>query len=172
MLSFLYSSTLTSIHVYWKNHTFDYMDLCLQVMSLLFNTLSRFVITFLPRSECLLISCLHSPSALILEPNNINNVSIVSPSTWNEMMGLDAMILLFWVLSQVLSFKSGFWLSSFTFKMLFSSSAFCHKGDIIFISEFIISPRNLDSFLCFIQPGILLMYFAYKLSKQGDNIQP
>ena len=55
----------------WKNHSFDYMDLCQEVMSLLFNMLSRLVITFLPRSKHLLISWLQSPSAVILEPKKI-----------------------------------------------------------------------------------------------------
>ena len=67
MLSFLYGSTPTFIHDYWKNHSFDYTDFCQQVMSLLFNTLSRFVTAFLPRSKRLLISWLQSPSAVILE---------------------------------------------------------------------------------------------------------
>ena len=68
-----------------------------RVMSLLFNTLSRFVIAFLQRSKCLLISWLQSPSALILELKKINSetVSIVSPSICPEMMGPDAMILVF-----------------------------------------------------------------------------
>ena len=72
-----------------------------KVMSLLFNMLSRLVITFLPRSKCLLISWLQSPSAVILEPPKINSVtvSIVPPSICNEVMGLDAMILVFWMLS-------------------------------------------------------------------------
>ena len=60
-----YSPTLTSIHDYWKNHSFDYTGLGWQVTSLLFNTLSRFVKAFLPRSNCLLISWLQSPSAVI-----------------------------------------------------------------------------------------------------------
>ena len=66
-------------------------------MFLLFNTLSRFVIAFLQRSKCLLISWLQSPSALILELKKINSetVSIVSPSICPEMMGPDAMILVF-----------------------------------------------------------------------------
>ena len=68
-LSFLYGPTLKSIHDFWKNHSFDYMDLCWQpLLSLLCNTLSRFVIAFLPRSKRLLISCLQSPSTVILEP--------------------------------------------------------------------------------------------------------
>ena len=66
-----------------------------KVMSLLFNMLSRFVIVFLPRSRCLLISWLQSPSAVILEPKKIKSVtvSIVSPSICHEVTGLDAMIL-------------------------------------------------------------------------------
>ena len=66
-----------------------------KVMSLLFNMLSRLVITFLPRSKYLLISWLQSPSAVILEPPKILSVSIVSPSISHEVMRLDAMILVF-----------------------------------------------------------------------------
>jgi len=68
-----------------------------KVMSLLLNMLSRLVITFLPRSKCLSISWLQSPSAVILEPPKIKSatVSIVSPSIFHEVMGLDAMILVF-----------------------------------------------------------------------------
>ena len=67
------------------------------VMSLLFNILSGLVITFLPRSKWLLISWLQSPSAVILEPPKIKfySVSTVSPSICHEVMGLDAMILVF-----------------------------------------------------------------------------
>ena len=65
-----------------------------KVMSLLFNTLSRLVITFLPRSKRLLISFLQSPSALILEPRKIKSAT-VSPSISHEVMGPDAMILVF-----------------------------------------------------------------------------
>ena len=66
-------------------------------MSLLFNTLSSFVIAFLPRSKRLLISWLQSPSAVILKPKKIKSVtvSIVSPSICHEVMGPDAMILVF-----------------------------------------------------------------------------
>ena len=68
-----------------------------KVMSLLFNMLSRLVITFLPRSKRLLISWLQSPSAVILEPRKIKSdtVSIVSPSICHEVMGPDVMILVF-----------------------------------------------------------------------------
>ena len=72
-----------------------------KVMSLLLNMLSRLVITFLPRSKCLLISWLLSPSAVILEPQKIKSdtVSTVSPSTTHGVMGPDAMIFAFWMLS-------------------------------------------------------------------------
>ena len=68
-----------------------------KVMSLLFNMLSRLVITFLPRRKHLLISWLQSPSAVILEPKKIKSltVSIVFPFICHEVMGLDAMILVF-----------------------------------------------------------------------------
>ena len=82
--------------------------------------LSRLVITFLPRSEHLLISWQQSPSAVILEPEKIKSVtvSIVFPSMCHEVMGPDAMILVF----QMLSFKPAFSLSSFTFiKRLFKA---------------------------------------------------
>ena len=68
-----------------------------KIMSLLFSTLSRFVIAFLPRNNHLLISWLQSPSAVILEPKKIKSVtvSIVSSSICHEVMGPDAMIFIF-----------------------------------------------------------------------------
>ena len=79
--------------------------------------LSRLVINFLPRSNRLLISWLQSPSAVILEPRKIKSAT-VSTSICHEVMGPDATILVFWMLS----FKATFSLSSFTFiKQLFSS---------------------------------------------------
>ena len=80
--------TLTSIHDHWKNHSLNQMDLCCNVMSLLFNMLSRLVTTFLPRSKHLLISWLQSPSAVILEPPKIKSatVSPLSPSICHEVM--------------------------------------------------------------------------------------
>ena len=92
-----------------------------KVMSLLFNMLSRLVIIFLPRSKCLLISWLQSPSAVILEPKKIVwNCFYCFPIYSHEVMGPDAMIFVFWMLS----FKPTFSLSSFTFiKRLFSSSS-------------------------------------------------
>ena len=81
-LSFLYNPTLTSIHDHWKTIALTRQTFIGKVMSLLFNMLSRLVITFLPRSKRLLISLLQSPSAVILEPRKINSapVSTVSPS--------------------------------------------------------------------------------------------
>ena len=94
-----------------------------KIMSLLFNMIfNRLFTAFLPRSKHLLISWLPSPSAVILEPKKIKSltVSIVFPSIFHEVMGPDAMILVFWMLS----FKPTFSLSSFTFfKKLFSSSS-------------------------------------------------
>ena len=68
-----------------------------KVLSLLFNTLSRFVVAFLPRSKRLFISWLQSPSAVILEPKKVKSLTvfIVSQSICHEVMGPDAMILIF-----------------------------------------------------------------------------
>ena len=80
VLSLLYGPTLMSMHNYWKNHRFDYTDL-FQQWSLLCNILSRFVIAFLPRSKCLLISWLQLQSAMILELKKIKSVTTsTSPS--------------------------------------------------------------------------------------------
>ena len=140
-----------------------------KVVSLLFNMLSRLVKVFLPRSKRLLISWLQSPSAVSLQPKKIKSVTvfIVSPSICHEVMGPDAMILIFWMLS----FKPAFSLSSF--KRLFrSSSLFCQKGGVTCVSEVIdISPSNLDSSFCYIQLAFCMMYSVYKLNKQSDNIQ-
>ena len=85
-----------------------------KVMFLLFNMLSRMVIAFLPRSKNLLISCLHSPSAVILEPQKIKSLTVLifSPSVFQGVMGLDAMILVFWMLSFKPNFHSSLSLSS------------------------------------------------------------
>ena len=120
-----------------------------KVMSLLFNTLSRFVIAFLPRINHLILSWLQSPYTVILEPKKIKYVttSTFSPSVCHEVMGPDTMILVF----QMLSFKPAFSLSSFTLiKRLFinSSILLSATSGIICISEVVhISPGNLDSSL-------------------------
>jgi len=90
---------LSHLHDYWKNCIFDKWTFVDKVMSLLFSMLSRFVIAFLPRSKHGLeeISWLQSPSVVILEPKKIKSVSVFtfSPSICHDVMGLDAMILVF-----------------------------------------------------------------------------
>ena len=146
------------------------MDLVGKLMSLLFSMLSRLVIGFLPRSKCLLVSWLQSPSAVILETRKIKS-DTVSPSISHEVMGPDAMIFVFWMLS----FKPTFSLSSFTFiKRLFSSSLLsairvvssAYLRSLIFLRAIMIPA--CESF----GQAFWVMYFAYKLNKQGNNIQP
>ena len=124
-------------------------------ISLLFNMLSRLLIAFLPRSMHFLISWLQSQSAVNLDPKKIKSltVSIVSPSICHEVMGMNAMTLVFWMLSV----KPTFSLSSFTFiKMLFSSSLLSAKRVVssaylrllIFLPEILI-PACVPSSLAF-----------------------
>jgi len=132
-----------------------------KVMSLLFNMLSRLVITFLPRSKHLLISWLQSPSAVILEPQKIKSdtVSTVSPSIFHEVMGPDAMILIFWMLS----FKPTFSLSTFTFiKRLFSSSSLSAIGVVssAYLRWLIFLPAILIPACASYSPAFLMMYSA------------
>ena len=144
-----------------------------KLMSLLFNMLSRLVIAFLPRSKCLLISWLQSPSAVILEPKKIKSltVSIVSPPTCQEVMGLDTMIFVFWMLS----FKPAFSVSSFTFtKRLFSCSSFSAIRVVssAYLRLLIFLPAVLIPACASSSPAFHMIYSAYKLNKQGDNVQP
>ena len=122
VLTLLYDPNLIYVHGYWKNHSLTIRTFVGNVMSLLFNMLSRLVITFLPKSKRLLISWLQSPSVVILEPQKIKSdtVSTVSPSVCHEVMVQDAMILVFCMLS----FKPTLSLSYLSFiKRLFSSSS-------------------------------------------------
>ena len=141
-----------------------------KVMSQLLNMLSRLVITFLPRSKRLLISWLQSASAVILEPKKIKSdtVSTVSPSICHEVMGPDAMILVFWMLS----FKPTFSLSSFTFiKRLFSSSLSAIRVvSSVYLRLLILLLAILISACALSYPALFMMYSACKLNKQGDNI--
>ena len=140
-------------------------------MSLLFNMLSRFVIAFLQRNKCLLILWLQSLFTVILETKTCVTVAIVSPSICHEVMGADIMILAFWMLS----FKPTPSLSSFTLiKRLFSSSSLSairvvSSTDLrllIFLPAILIPDCSSSS------SAFLMTYSAYKLNKQGDNIQP
>ena len=141
-----------------------------KVMSLLFNMLPRLVIVFLLRSKCLLILWLQSPSAVIFEPPKIKSV-IVSPSICHEVMGPDAMIFIFWMMS----FKPAFSLYSFTFiKRLFSSSSLSAITLVssAYLRLLIFLPAILIPAPASFSPAFCTMYSAYKLNKQGDNIQP
>ena len=170
VLSFLYSPNLTSIHDYWKNHNLTRKTFVGKVKSLLFNTLSRLIVAFLPRSKHLLISWLQSPPAVILEPKKIKS-AIVSPSIRHEVTGPDAMTLVFWMLN----FKPTFSLSSFTFiKRLFSSSSLSAIRVVssAYLRLLIFLPAILIPDCASSSPAFHLMYSAYKLNKQGDNTQP
>ena len=122
MLNLLYGPAFTSIHDYWKTIALTRWTFVGKQMFLLFNTLSKFVIAFLPRSKSLLISWLKSLSTVILEPKKIKSVTafIFFPGICHEVMGLDARILLFWMLG----FNPSYSLSSFILiKRLFNSSS-------------------------------------------------
>ena len=84
VLNFVYSPILTSIHDYWKNLALTRWTFVGNVMSLLFNMLSRLVISFLPRSKCLLTSWLQSPSAVILEPPKIKSATVSIYFPWSD----------------------------------------------------------------------------------------
>ena len=146
-----------------------------KIMSVFFNMLSRLVIAFLPRSKCLLISWLQSPLAVIRGPK-INSVTvyIVSLSICHEVMGSDAMIFVF----LKLSFKPAFFTLLFHFHQdaLQSLFASCHQAetqkpggicisDVLIFLPAILIPAYVSSNLAF-----RMMYSAYKLNKQGDNI--
>ena len=139
-----------------------------KVMSLLFNMLSGFVIAFLPRSKCLLISWLQSPSAVILEPKKIKSVTVsfVSPSICHKMMGPDAMFFIFWMLS----FMSTFSLSSFTFiKRLFSSFSLSAIRVVssAYLRLLLFLPAILIPAYASSSPAFRVMYSIYKLNKHG-----
>ena len=132
-------------------------------MSLLFNMLSRFVIAFLPRSKCLLIAWLHSPSAVILEPKKIKSLT-VSPSICYEVMGPDSMILVFWMLSFKPTFIKRLFSSSLLLAIRVVSSAYLRL--LVFLSAILILACASFSL------AFHMMFSAYKLNKQGDSIQP
>ena len=132
-------------------------------MSLLFNMLSRLVILFLPRSKRLLISWMQSTSVVILEPPKIVCYYFhCFPIYCHEVMGPDAMILVFWMLS----FKPTF--------SLFSSSSFSsirvvsstYMWLLIFLLTILIPTCASYS------PELCIMFSLYKWNKQGNNVQP
>ena len=155
-----------------KAITLTIWTLVSKVMFLFFNKLCRLVIAFLSRNKCLLNSWLQSPSSVISESPKINyiTVSIASPSIYNEVMGPDAMILGFWMLS----FKPAFSLCTFTFiKRFFSSSSLsairvvspAYLKLLVFLLEILIAACASSSL------EFCMMYSAHNLNKQGDGIQ-
>ena len=108
---------------YWKTTALTIWTFVSEVLSLLFSTLSRFVTAFLPRSKRLLVSWLQLPSSVILEPKNLNSVTLYIPPPiylpWNDGTGCPDLSVL------NVEFKASLFASSFTFiKRLFSFSSF------------------------------------------------
>ena len=123
-LNLLYDPTLTSVHDYWRNQSFDHTDICCQSDVPAFNMLSRFVIAFCPRSKFFFFLIYFMVAVTIysdfgVQENKICHCFHFSPFICHEVMGPDAMVLVFWTIS----FKPDFSLSYFTFiKSIFSSS--------------------------------------------------
>ena len=143
-----------------------------KMMSLLFNTLSRFIIAFFPRSKCLnFVAAVTICSDFVAPAPKIKSVTIstFSPSICHGVMGPD--LIVFWMLS----FKPAFSLYSFTLiNRLFSSSLISairvvsseYLKLLIFLPAILIPACESSS------PAFRMMYSAYKLNKQGDNIYP
>ena len=140
-------------------------------MSLLFNMPSRLVITFLPRSKHLLMSWLHSPSAVILEPKKINSVTasiVFLFIKWWDWMPWSSFFEC-WVLSQLFHSPLLPFIKRFFSYSLFSvirvvSSAYLRL--LIFLPAILIPACASSS------PAFHMMHSSYKVNNQGDNIQP
>ena len=134
------------------------MDFVDKVTSLLFNVLSRLVITFLPRSKCFSISWLQSPSAMILELPKIKSatVSTVSSSICHEVMGPDAMILVFWMLR----FKP-------TFSLSFSLSSRCS----LVLLRNLISVQSLSRVRLFVTPWIAACQASLSITNSQGSLK-
>ena len=146
------------------------MKLCWQCNPSALNMLSRLVITFLPRSKCLLISWLQSPSTVTLEPLKIKSVTVssVAPSICHEVIGPDAMILVF----SMWSFKPTFSLSSLTFVKRPCSSSPSAKRLVLstYLRLLIFFPEILIQLVLPPAQRFSWLYSAHKLNKQGNNI--
>ena len=165
MLSFLYSPVLTSINDYWKNHSLIWWTFVDIVLSLLFNMLSKEQASF---NFMAAVTICNDFGA---RKNKVCHCFHCFPIYCHKVMVLDAMILVFWTLS----FKPTFSLSSFTFiKRFYNSSLLSairvmssvYLRFLIFLLAVLI-PACASSSLAF-----CIMYSAYKLNKQDDNIQP
>ena len=171
-LSLLYGPAITSIHEYWKNHNFV-QTFVSKVISFVSNTLSRFVVVFSPRSKHLSISWLESLTTVILELKKMKSVTVsnFSLSICHKLMWPDAMLLVFWMPH----FKPAFPHSSFTIiNRLFSSYTLSAIGVVSSAyMRLLIFPPTIWIQVCDSScPVFCMMYSAYKLNKQGDNIQP
>ena len=143
----------------------------IKVMSQLFNMLSRLVRDFFPRSKCLLISWLQSPSAVILDPRKSVTVSVISPSICHDVMGPDAMTFILWMLN----FKPTFLPSLFTLIKKLSSSSLLSAIKVVssaYLRLLIFLLKILILACASSSPAFFMMYSAYKLNKQEDNTQP
>ena len=140
-----------------------------KVMSLLYNMLSRLVIAILPRSKCLLISWLQSPTAVILEPKKIKSVSVFL-SICHKVTEADNIQ----KTKIMVSFKPAFSLSCFTFIKNFCSSLLSAIRVVssAYLRLFIILPAILILTCVSSSLAFHMLGSAYKLNKQGDNIQP
>ena len=141
-------------------------------MSLLLNMLSRLVIAFLASSKYLWFHGCSHHLQWFLEPPKIKSAtaSTVSPSISHEVKGLDAMILIFWMLSC----KPTSSLSSFTFIKRFFSSSLLSSIKVVssaYLRLLIFLPAVLIPACVSSSPAFLMMYSAYKLNKQGDSVQ-
>ena len=141
-----------------------------KVMSLLFNMLSKWVITFLPKSNHPLISWLQSPSAVILEPPKLKSltISIVSPSIYYEVMGLDAMIFVFWMLS----YKPTFSLFLFHFhqEALSSLLSAIRVVSSTYLSLLLFLPEILIPACTSSSPAFLMMIKPWSPAFQADSL--
>ena len=140
-------------------------------MSLLFNMLSRMVIAFLPRSKCLLISWLQSPSAVILEPPKLKSliVSTVSPSICHEVMGPDALILVFWTLSFKPTFSLSYFIKRLSISSLFYAITVVSSAYLRLLSKmhccYIIISTDLKEKHTFEQDELCYLIISYGLKK-------
>ena len=174
MLSLFYYPPLTSTYDYWKNHSFDCLHLCRQsnVSALEYAVSVGHKFSSKEQVSFNFMAAVIIRSDFGAQENKVCHCFfIVSPSICHEVMGLDAMIFVF----SMLSFMPSFSLSSYTFiKRLFSSSLLSairvvssvYLRLLIFLLAILI-PACASSSLTF-----HMMYSAYKLNWQGDNIQP
>ena len=143
-----------------------------KVLSLLFNMLSKWVMNFLPRSKCLLISWLQSPSAVIFVPKKIvchcfHCFPIYLP--WSDGTRYHGLSF------RMLSFKLTISLSSFTFiKRIFSSSSFSvvRVASSVYLRLLTFPPVILIPACASVSPAFHMIHSAWMINKQADNIQP